>query len=112
MKKYSEIRVELLNRRSELESRLGSIKKDISQPLDHDFAEQAVELENGEVLEALGCEAEIEINKINSALIRMDEGTYGECIDCGTEIPPARLAVRPFASRCVGCATKEEAHQC
>ncbi len=110
MKKYSEIRVELLNRRSELESRLGNIKKDISQPLDHDFAEQAVELENGEVLEALGCEAEIEINKINSALIRMDEGTYGECIDCGTEIPPARLEVRPFASRCVDCATKEEAH--
>ncbi|WP_250656694.1 TraR/DksA family transcriptional regulator [Alkalimarinus coralli] len=110
MKEYSEIRAQLLGRRSELESRLGSIKKDISQPLDHDFAEQAVELENGEVLQALGVEAEAEINKINSALVRMDEGRYGDCVDCGASIPAERLAVRPFSSRCVDCATKEEMH--
>ncbi len=110
MKKYSEIRVQLLERRTELEGRLGSIKKDISQPLDHDFAEQAVELENGEVLQALGTEAEIEINKINNALIRMDEERYGECVDCGVSIPAERLEVRPFSSRCIGCATKEEDH--
>ena len=110
MKEYSEIRIQLLNRRSELESRLGSIKRDISQPLDHDFAEQAVELENGEVLDALGTEAEAEINKINNALIRMDEDRYGECVDCGADIPAERLAVRPFSSRCIDCATKEEMH--
>ncbi len=110
MKEYSEIRVQLLGRRAELESRLGSIKKDISKPLDHDFAEQAVELENDEVLQALGTEAEAEINKINSALIRMDEERYGECVSCGVSISAERLAVRPFSSRCISCATKEEAH--
>lgn len=110
MKEYSEIRVQLLNRRTELESRLGSIKKDISKPLDHDFAEQAVELENDEVLQALGTEAESEINKINNALIRMDEERYGDCIACGSRISAERLAIRPFSSRCIDCATKEEQH--
>ncbi|UZE95678.1 TraR/DksA family transcriptional regulator [Alkalimarinus alittae] len=111
MKEYSEIRAQLLTRRSELESRLRSIKKDISKPLDHDFAEQAVELENDEVLQALGTEAESEINKINNALIRMDEDRYGECVTCGGLIPAARLAIRPFSSRCIDCATKEEQHE-
>jgi len=110
MKKYSEIRSQLLERRSELETRLGCIKKDISKPLDHDFAEQAVELENGEVLDALGSGTETEILKINSALIRMDEGRYGDCVACGISIPAERLEVRPFSSRCVDCAEKEEVH--
>lgn len=110
MTKYSEIRTQLLERRAELEDRVGCIKKDISKPLDHDFAEQAVEMENGEVLDALGSGAEAEILKINSALIRMDEGHYGDCVDCGVSIPAERLDVRPFSSRCIVCAEKEEAH--
>ncbi len=98
----------LLARRAELETRLDKIKHDVEEPLDHDFAEQAVELENGEVLSQIGLEAESEINKINRALIRMDEGIYGECVDCGASIPEARLKVRPYSSRCVQCA---EAHE-
>ena len=35
------------------------------------------------------------------ALARMDNGTYGVCIDCGKQIPQARLEFRPEASRCV-----------
>jgi DnaK suppressor protein len=36
----------------------------------------------------------------------MDEGGYGVCVDCGTEIPEARLEARPLSIRCVACAAK------
>ena len=37
------------------------------------------------------------------ALKRMDEGTYGICVDCGEEINEDRLIARPEASRCIKC---------
>ncbi len=39
--------------------------------------------------------------EIEAALARLDDGTYGRCVDCGKQIPPARLEVRPEAARCV-----------
>lgn len=108
MTDYTQIKESLLARRGELEQRLAKIKDDLSQPLDHDFAEQAVELENDEVLGTLGIECEEEVKKINRALIRIEEGSYGECVDCGKDISPGRLAVRPYSSRCIQCAEKKE----
>ena len=45
---------------------------------------------------------------IESALVRIDNGTYGTCVDCGDRVPAARLEVRPQAARCVACQTREE----
>jgi RNA polymerase-binding transcription factor DksA len=42
------------------------------------------------------------------ALARLDEGTYGKCIDCGEEIAKARLEFRPEAARCLPCQEKFE----
>ncbi|MCG8611418.1 MAG: TraR/DksA C4-type zinc finger protein [Pseudomonadales bacterium] len=108
MNSQKELRTQLIERRAELEKRLEAIKMDLGKPLDHDFAEQAVELENGEVLDVLGAEAESEIQQINHALIRMDEGLFGECQACGEPIAEARLKVRPFTSFCVKCAETQE----
>jgi len=105
---FDEMKDRLLNRRQELDERLDAIKHDMSTPLDHDFAEQAVEQENGEVLQALGHEAELEIHQINRALIRMDEGRYGICDHCGTSIPAARLLAAPFSTYCLACASASE----
>jgi DnaK suppressor protein len=41
-------------------------------------------------------------------LIRLDEGSYGACSDCGVEISEKRLKAVPFARRCVACQSKEE----
>jgi DnaK suppressor protein len=41
-----------------------------------------------------------------AALARLDAGTYGQCVDCGHEIPEGRLDARPDAARCVGCQSK------
>ncbi|HVM26635.1 MAG TPA: TraR/DksA C4-type zinc finger protein [Mycobacteriales bacterium] len=39
--------------------------------------------------------------QVLAALQRLDDGSYGRCVDCGKQIPPARLEVRPEAARCV-----------
>jgi DnaK suppressor protein len=49
------------------------------------------------------------IRKIKAALQRIQEGTYGECEECGEDISPARLQARPVTSYCIRCKTKLEA---
>ena len=48
------------------------------------------------------------LNKINEALSRLEEGTYGRCFECGEEIAEQRLRALPFAVRCKDC---EEARE-
>jgi DnaK suppressor protein len=43
------------------------------------------------------------LNRIDAALHRLDEGSYGNCVQCGDEIAEARLRALPFAVRCKGC---------
>ncbi|HET9045959.1 MAG TPA: TraR/DksA C4-type zinc finger protein [Casimicrobiaceae bacterium] len=49
--------------------------------------------------------------EIEGALGRLADGTYGECVDCGAEIPYARLAAYPAAIRCVACQSRLEARE-
>ncbi len=46
------------------------------------------------------------VRQIDQALEEMEEGTYGICSDCGDDIQPARLEVRPLSVKCVDCASK------
>jgi RNA polymerase-binding transcription factor len=52
-----------------------------------------------------------ELREVEAALLRMKDGSYGECIDCGTSIPYARLHANPSASRCIACQERVEASQ-
>jgi DnaK suppressor protein len=45
---------------------------------------------------------------LDTALRRLDEGEYGLCEDCGTEIGAGRLKALPFAKRCVSCQHQAE----
>ncbi len=47
-------------------------------------------------------------NQIDEALHRLQDGTYGTCEDCASEISPERLKAMPFARRCVECQQKAE----
>ncbi len=47
--------------------------------------------------------------QVVAALQRLDDGSYGTCVDCGKPIPEARLEVRPEAARCVEDQAKAEA---
>jgi DnaK suppressor protein len=50
----------------------------------------------------------LELREIAAARERLDDGSYGRCIDCGVDIPLARLEAQPWASRCVACQEKHE----
>jgi DnaK suppressor protein len=52
------------------------------------------------------------LNKVNDALVRLEQGSYGNCFDCGEEIAEKRLRALPFAVRCKDCeAHRETAEQ-
>jgi DnaK suppressor protein len=45
---------------------------------------------------------------IDEALIRLGEGAYGICAECGAEISERRLEAVPFAKLCVECQSRQE----
>lgn len=111
MDSYAEIRELLLAKQKELSARLENLKQNLRDGRSADSQEQAQELENAEVVDALGNETRIELNKIAKALDQIKNETYGVCSDCGQQIPMARLKVHPFADRCIRCATAEESRR-
>ena len=106
---YAEIEQILIAKRAELANRLERIKMNITSGHSADSQEQAQELENAEVIDALGNETRRELSRTAVALAQIKDETYGICVDCDEEIPLARLHAYPFADRCIRCATAAEA---
>ena len=52
-----------------------------------------------------------ELREMLAARARLHTPDYGVCVDCGTDIPYARLEVAPGATRCVGCQKRHERAQ-
>jgi RNA polymerase-binding protein DksA len=60
----------------------------------------------------LGMESEEKLlRKVEGALVRIKEGAFGECLDCGKSIGHDRLDALPFADRCVACQAKNESRE-
>ncbi|MBP6724245.1 MAG: TraR/DksA C4-type zinc finger protein [Halioglobus sp.] len=98
------LKLELEQRLAVLQTRLASIKSDVTREHSGDSAEQAQERENDEVVDAIGNETAQSIRAVQAALERIVAGTYGICGACGQPIAPARLKAVPEATRCVNCA--------
>lgn len=50
----------------------------------------------------------IYLKKVRKSLQKIEEGTFGECEDCGGEISTARLVARPTADLCIACKEESE----
>ena len=75
--------------------------------IDDNFADSAAATaERGETL-AMVETARERLADADAALARMEAGEYGSCVDCGAEIPTARLEARPMSIRCVDCASRK-----
>jgi DnaK suppressor protein len=61
-------------------------------------------------LSLLGSEKEA-FDQIEAAIERIEDGSYGQCEECGGRIPKARLDAIPYAALCVRCLSKEEEGQ-
>ena len=106
------MRAQLLGLKAEIARRVKAIGRDLNRengPLSSDFSDQGIELENHEVLNALGASGEQELGQINTALARLDSGDYGICSSCAEPIQEARLKALPFVLHCVKCAARLEA---
>ncbi|HMV51900.1 MAG TPA: TraR/DksA family transcriptional regulator [Blastocatellia bacterium] len=113
MQNYLPIRQRLAARYGDIQQRLAKITREvrhINQPLNADFAEQAIEAENDQVLDALDHSIRVEMEQIEKTLARMDEGLYGVCEDCGNPIAAKRLQAVPHATRCIYCEEKFQQH--
>jgi len=105
---YDALRQQLEQQKTELSARLERIKANLRRGYHADSKERAKELEDSEVVDALGNEARQEIRKISAALRRMDKGEYGLCTECGGQIKYGRLQAHPCADECIDCATFDE----
>lgn len=108
MSGYEDLRLQLQQKKDELGMRLDRITQNVRRGLNADSKEQAKELEDSEVVDALGNEARGELNKVAAALSRMDSGEFGYCVECGEKIQTGRLEAHPYADECIECAEFDE----
>lgn len=100
-------KVELEALRDELIDRLERYrghKEHREGPLDKDMEEQAVEVQNDDVIDSLENEAEEELRQVMHALARIEAGEGDVCEVCEEPITPARLEALPFTTLCRACA--------
>ena len=66
-------------------------------------ADVVSELERREFVLSRGLSSRRELDDVEAALRRLDDGTYGRCVDCGSPIPAERLEALPHAARDIDC---------
>ncbi|MEK7723213.1 MAG: TraR/DksA C4-type zinc finger protein [Acidobacteriota bacterium] len=108
MESYQSIKENLLLRRNEIMERLERVENHLrhtDKPLEADFAEQAIERANDQVLEALDENMRQEVLKIDHAINLMEQGKYGVCEFCHKLISEKRLEALPYSNLCINCAS-------
>jgi len=111
MESQDKFKQKLLDLRDEYNKKIGIIDADVhhkNEPVEKDFAEQATQRENDDVLNALNHDAKKLVSQVNSALHRIETGDYGNCTECGAEISEGRLEIVPYAALCIKCAEKSD----
>ena len=73
-----------------------------------DVADQAVSSYQKELLFTQGTNGHSQLSQVRLALERLDEGSYGECLQCGNTIGTKRLEAVPWTPYCIDCQEKIE----
>lgn len=100
----------LEERRREIHEKLRSLRESLPAEVKdvRDAEEQSVDDFVQEVDLALMQMKTETLKKIDQAILRLDEGTYGRCQECDREIPAPRLRALPFAALCRDCQEETE----
>jgi DnaK suppressor protein len=108
--RYDELRALLEERRGEIQKKLRSLRETLPADNDNvkDTEEQSVDDFVQEVDFALMQMKSQTLAKIDDAIKRLEQGRYGICIECSSEIAAARLKALPFAAKCRACQENEE----
>ena len=107
------LRARLERDRADLTTRVSTLQQSFDEMVaasrdsnaddEHDPEGATIAFERAQLV-ALLKQATADLDELDEAVRRVDEGTYGVCERCGRPIAPARLEARPAARRCVGCA--------
>lgn len=108
--RHDVLRRMLEERRGEIQEKLRAIREEIPSYQDEvrDTEEQSVTDFAQEMDFALMEMKAQTLIRIDEALQRVDQGTYGTCDECGQDIAAARLSAVPFALLCLECQEREE----
>jgi len=108
-----QLKQKLLDEKKRIEQNLSPIEKKEKgtdreyetkfEEIDRDQEENADEMEMYESNLAVDESMKAELEKIDAALSRIENGTYGICSNCKKEIPLERLKAYPQANRCLDC---------
>jgi RNA polymerase-binding transcription factor len=101
-------RASTLERLAGLEREFGGIIESASSANaddEHDPEGATIAFERQHIA-ALVSQAREHLDGIDSALRKLDDGSYGVCEICGRPVGDERLAARPTATRCVRCASR------
>ena len=105
---HTVLRDQLQEERARLREQLSRLGHgdDANLDFDENFADSGqVTAERGEV-EALSGQLSETLTDIEDALVKFDEGNYGECESCHRQIPEVRLEAMPAARLCIECASQ------
>ena len=80
----------------------------VSGSADQHLADTATETVDREIGSTLEEHDERLLAEIDAALRRIEDGTYGKCVNCSSPIPEERLEAMPWATLCIDCKRKEE----
>jgi DnaK suppressor protein len=108
------LHTELMRRRAELDRRLAEHQGGLSrveharEVLTQDGDELPQHEAERELDQALGEHERADGDEVRAALLRLEQGRFGQCADCGQAIAFDRLKVEPWALRCLPCASRRE----
>jgi DnaK suppressor protein len=106
-----QLRRELVSRRRVLLHRVDHFEDDLrrlDEEVEPELEEEAQEENIGRLLAGLDDRGRAELDAIDRALLRIEEGDYGRCEDCGELIPVERLEALPTTTTCVQCSEERE----
>ncbi len=94
----------LQDRREKLATHLTKLEVSLDETPSKDWEDRSSERQGDELLESLGNVELSELKRIDAALGRLSDGTYGDCQKCGEPISEARLELLPDTPFCKHCA--------
>ncbi len=110
-KERNEIREMLRSKRDQL---LNGMKRELAESRNRsgtkacDEVDQATDAYDEDLSLEIATKNDEELEEIEAALKKIEDGTYGLCEVCSCRISPSRLKILPFATTCVACRGEEE----
>ncbi len=102
--KIEQVKKFLKNRKQELEKELTQMSQEqLSDGQVQDQGDQALSATMDSLHNSIQNTELDEYNRVSRALEKIENGTYGICVDCGNDISPKRLQSFPDAQRCIVC---------